>query len=444
MMPNAAGSATRTPRAMVGALLAVAACNAGPSAAGGLLLYEFGTAEVGLAAAGYSARAQDASTAFTNPAGMTRLEGTQALAGGQLMWLNNRFSIGGGTSAALGGDDGGRAFGSNGFVPGGGVFLTHSLSPDLRVGFSVAGNFGSLLDYGDNWVGRYRVQEATILGISFVPSIAYRVNDKLSLGAGVNAMYGIFEQQVAINNVLPGAPDGQLKADDNAWGWGANLGVLYQVTPATRVGLTWASQINLDFKAPAQFSGLGPGFSALFAARGLLGAQLNLGVRVPQQVMASAFHQLDERWALLGNVGWQQWSKFGEVEVGIENTLNPRSLTTAIDFKDTWHVAAGAQYRLSDPWRLNFGVAYDSGFQSGSNVSPLLPVNAAWRFGVGGEEQVSKTMKWGIAGELLYGGTLDVTKPSTLPPALGGRGNLVGSYDNTASVIVSVYGNWSF
>ena len=416
----------------------------GPAAAGGLLLYEIGTAEVGLAAAGYSARAQDASTAFTNPAGMTRLEGTQALAGGQLMWLNNRFSIGNGTAAALGGNDGGRVFGSDGFVPGGGAFVTHSVSPDLKVGFSVAGNFGSILDYDDKWVGRYRVQQATILGVSFVPSIAYRANDKLSLGAGVNAMYGICKQQVAVNNVLPNAPDGRLELDDKTWGWGVNLGLLYEVTPDTRVGLTWNSRIKLDFSAPAQFSGLGPGLSTLLGARGLLGAQVDLGVTVPQQVMGSVFTKIDERWAVMGNVGWQQWSKFGEVEVGIENTLNPQSLTTAIDFNDTWHVAVGAQYRPGGAWTINFGAAYDSGFQSRSEVSPLLPVNAAWRFGVGGEQQVSKTFKWGLASELLYGGTLDVDKRSALPPALGGRGNLVGSFDNTTSVIVSVYGNWNF
>jgi long-chain fatty acid transport protein len=426
------------------ALWAATGLASGPAAAGGLLLYELGTAEVGLAAAGYSARAQDASTAFTNPAGMTRLEGTQVLAGGQLMWLNNRFSIGDGTSAALGGNDGGRVFGSGGFVPGGGAFVTHSLSPDLKVGFAVAGNFGSIVDYDESWVGRYRVQQATLLGVSFVPSIAYRVNDKLSLGAGVNAMYGVFKQQVAVNNVLPGTPDGRLELDDNTWGWGANLGLLYQVSPETRVGLTWNSRVKLDFSAPAQFSGLGPGLSTLLGARGLLGAQVDLGVTVPQQVMASAFSKIDDRWAVMGNVGWQQWSKFGEAEVGIDNVLNPRSLTTALDFKDTWHVALGAQYRPSGPWTFNFGVAYDSGFQSGSNVSPLLPVNAAWRFGVGGEQQVSKTFKWGVAGELLYGGTLDVDQPSALPPVLGGRGSLVGSFDNTASVVFSAYGNWSF
>ena len=72
-----------------------AALMASAAQAGGLLLYEFGTAEPGFAAAGYAARAQDASTAFTNPAGMTRLDGTQVLAGGQLMWLNTQFSVDG-------------------------------------------------------------------------------------------------------------------------------------------------------------------------------------------------------------------------------------------------------------------------------------------------------------------------------------------------------------
>jgi len=119
----------------------------------------------------------------------------------------------------------------------------------------------------------------------------------------VNAMYGIFKQQVAVNNVLPNAPDGRLELDDNTWGWGANLGLLYEVAPETRVGLTWNSRVKLDFSAPAQFSGLGPGLSTLLGARGLLGTQLDLGVTVPQQVMASAFSKIDERWAVMGNVG---------------------------------------------------------------------------------------------------------------------------------------------
>jgi long-chain fatty acid transport protein len=417
---------------------------AGPACAGGLLLYEVGTADVGLAAAGYAARAQDAATAFTNPAGMTRLEGTQVVAGGQLMWLNQRFSIGSGTSPGLGDNDGGRAVGWSGFVPGGGLFVSHALNPDLRVGLSIVANFGSVLDYDDDWVGRYRVQEATILGVQFVPSIAYRVNERLSVGGGLNIVRGIFSNRVAINNLVPSAADGRLELSDGTWGFGANLGVLYQATPETRVGLTWTSQIDLDFAADANFSDLGPGLSALLGARGLLNARVDLGMKIPQQLMGSVHHRIDDRWAVMGNVGWQQWSKFGEVAVGIDNAANPVGLTTSLPFRDTWHAAVGAQYRANQAWTLNFGVAYDSGFQPGGQVSPLLPVNSAWRFGVGGEQQLDRNLKWGIAGAFLYGGTLDVAATGAVPPAAGGRGNLVGTYDTTASFVVSVYGNWSF
>lgn len=411
--------------------------------AGGLLLYEYGTAEPGLAAAGYAARAQDASTAFTNPAGMTQLDGTQVLVGGQLMWMNTQFSIDGATSPGLGSGDGGRVYGSNGYVPGGGAFLTHRVSPDLALGFAVAGNFGSMLDYDDGWVGRYRVQDADLVGVSVMPSIAYRVNDQLSLGAGLNGMYGMFDQRVAINNALPSLGDGRLEIDDDTWGWGANVGVLYEPTPDTRLGLTYTSEIDLDFRGPAQFSGIGPILTALLQSRGLLDARVDVGAKVPQQVMGSVYTAIDDSWALLGNLGWQDWSEFGETEIGIDNTQSPISLTNPLSFDDTWHAAVGAQYHTNDRWKVNFGLAYDSGFQDGNDVSPLFPVNSAWRFGIGGERQAGESFKWGFTTELLYGGNLHVDKRSMLPPVLGGRGDLGGSYDQTLGVVLTVYGNWT-
>jgi long-chain fatty acid transport protein len=427
---------------------------AGPAGAGGLFVYEVGTADVGLASAGYGARAQDASTVFTNPAGMTRLDGNQFLAAGQVLWSNTEFSIGSGTSPALGGNDGGYAVGSDGWFPGGGGFLSYSVSPDLKLGFALAGNFGAGLNYDDDWVGRYYVQETTILGISFLPSIAYRMSDKLSLGASLNALYGIYKNQVAINipdvlrpaHFVPShreATDGQLELDDNAWGWGMNLGLLYEIDAGTRLGLTWNSQVDLDFSAATQFSNLGQLGTALNNA-GLLGSTLDIGIKVPQQVMGSLFAQVNERWALLGSIGWQEWSKFGQVQLGLDDTTHPTSLTTDLEFNDTWHFAAGAQYRLSDPWLLNFGVAYDTGFQDGADVSPLLPVDSAWRFGVGAQQQLSKTTFWGFAAEYLYGGTLDTDVQGAVPVALGGRGDLVGSYNDIGNLFLAAYFNWKF
>ena len=419
----------------------VASC--GQANAGGLLGYEVGTEDLGLATAGYAVRAGDASTAFTNPAGMSLLKGQQVLVGTQLLYTNLKFSVDPGTSAALGNNDGGRAAGKSGFFPGGGLFISYAATPDITLGFASAGNFGASLKYNDDWVGRYYGQQSTLIGASLIPSIAYKVNDQLSLGFGVNAMYGYLKSVTAINNVLPGLGDGKLKLSDSTWGFGGNVGLLYQLTPDTRIGATYTSPLKLNFKSPAQFSGIGPGLSAVLGARGLLDTNVNLGVTVPQQVMLSAMHRIDARWTLFGDAGWQQWSKFGRVDVGIDSA-NPTNLTTQIAFKNTWHGAVGAQYQLSEPWRLDFGVAYDSKFQPGADVSPSLPANDAWRFGFGFEKRVSQSLSWGVGGEYISGGSLNVNKTALLPVAAGGRGNLVGAYRHIGTVVSSAHVSWTY
>jgi long-chain fatty acid transport protein len=359
-----------------------------------------------------------------------------------LLWGDVKFSVGGGTSPALGSGDGGYTVGQNGWFPGGGGYATYSVSPDLKLGMALTGNFGMPLNYDDGWVGRYYVQKATMLGISFMPSVAYRVSDKVSVGAALNAMYGVYKNQVAINNLNPAYGDGQLKMQDETWGWGANVGVLYELDARTRFGLVWNSQINLDFTAPLEFSNLAPGLQKFLGDRGLLDASLNVGIKVPQGVMLSAYAETSDRWALLGSVGWQQWSKFGQVQLGIDDVSNPTAVAANLAYKDTWHVSAGAQYRYSEPWLVNFGVGYDSGFQSG-NVSPVMPVNSAWRFGAGAQQQLDKQAFWGFAAEYVYGGNLDVATYGK-PVALGGRGDVVGSFNQTGSVFLAAYYNWKF
>jgi long-chain fatty acid transport protein len=379
---------------------------------------------------------------LTNPAGMTRLDGTQVLGAGQLLWGDVRFSRGTGTSPALGDGDGGYTVGQSGWFPGGGLFSTYTVSPDVKLGVAFTGNFGMPLNYDDDWVGRYYVQKATMLGLSFMPALAYKVSDTVSIGAALNAMYGIYKNQVAINNVLPGLGDGQLKMQDETWGWGANVGVLFQPDARTRVGLVWNSQVDLDFDAPLEFSNLGPAIHKALNDRGLLSASARVGIKVPQGVMLSGFAQTSDRWAVLGSVGWQQWSRFGQVQLGIDDVNNPTSVSKDLNFKDTWHAAVGAQYRYSDPWLLNFGIAYDSKFQTG-DLSPLLPANAAWRFGFGAQQQLSRTQFWGFGAEYAYGGTLDVNMHGN-PVALGGRGDLVGSYNHAGSIFLAGYYNWKF
>ncbi len=425
-------------RALVSSAIGLGSVACGTASAGGISLYEVGTADVGLASAGYSARAQDASTVFTNPAGMTRLSGDQFTLGTQMLYGDVGFSIEQGTTPALGSDDGGNPIG---WMPGGGMFYSHSVSPDFKLGLAITGNFGSVVEYDKSWIGRYRAQEGTLLGVSFLPSAAWRVNENLSLGVSLNAMYGKFDNKVAVNNIL--GPDGRLTLDDNAWGFGANVGLLYEVNSGTRFGITYTSPVKLDFKAKAQWNDLGPAIQALLASRGLLGANVDLGVTVPQGVNASFYHEIDPRWAILGSVGWQQWSKFGEVDVGVDSN-NPIGLTTKLDFNDTWHGAGGAQYKLSDGWTLNGGIAYDSGFQDNNAVALALPANAAWRFGIGGQKEQSEAFNWGLSLEYLYGGDLHTNISGSVPVALGGRGNVVGSFNSVDFLFLAANFNWKF
>ena len=166
--------------------------------AGGISLYEIATPDAGLASAGYASRAEDASTLFKNPAGMSLLEGTQVQGGLQALYGSVSFSPDASTSARLGTDDGGNAVG---WLPGGSLFIVAPLGEKWRVGLGMLSYFGLAEDYDDNWVGRYYVQKSALLGMSIMPSVSFQATDWLSIGAGLNAMYGFLDTEMAVNNV---------------------------------------------------------------------------------------------------------------------------------------------------------------------------------------------------------------------------------------------------
>ena len=175
----------------------------GMASAAGLWLYEMGTPDSGMASAGRAALASDASTVGFNPAGMIRLERSELLIGFAGLDVNAEFDI---SSTTNDGGDGGNA---GSFVPVGSLSYAHKLSPNLSVGIGAASYFGLGLDYDDDWAGRYYCQEAELLTFAINPAIAYRINEKLSIGAGIDIVYGKLYQEIAVNN-LAGRPDGQV------------------------------------------------------------------------------------------------------------------------------------------------------------------------------------------------------------------------------------------
>ena len=162
-------------------LLGLSLASLGPAGAwaGGLYVNEFATSSMGTAGAGASAKADDASTAFHNPAGMTRLDEHQLALGFAPGYANIEFDPDPSTPVA--GSDGGQ---QGGFIPTLSSQYVHVLSDRWRAGMSLISISGSILNPHDDWVGRFEIRNVSLLTLSAAPSLAYRVNDWLSLGAG--------------------------------------------------------------------------------------------------------------------------------------------------------------------------------------------------------------------------------------------------------------------
>ncbi len=154
--------------------------------------------------------------------------------------------------------------------------------------------------------------------------------------------------------------------------------------------------------------------------------------------MFSAYHDLNDRWAILGNLGWSDWSRFGKVGVRIDSESST-SLTVDAEYKDTWHAAVGAQYKASDLWLVSFGMAYDSGMMDDEDRPPDLAAGEAWRFGAGASYAWSEKFQLGFGYTLAWSGDLPMDQEGGV---LSGR--LAGEYEDVAMHFFAVNFRWTF
>jgi long-chain fatty acid transport protein len=281
------------------------------------------------------------------------------------------------------------------------------------------------------------VKQAALVGITFAPVASYRMNEQFSVGGGPNIMLAYPKSTANINNLLPpSTADGQVYVSDTTVGVGGQFGVRYEPKKSTRVGVTYYSPIKLNFSTTPTFSNLGTIGTAL-QNRGLLTRNLDLGMTVPQHVIVSGYHELNDRWAIMGDFGWENWSQFGKVDVAVSGGQNSPSLTTNIDYKDTYHTGIGTQYRLNPEWLLNGGFGYDSSMVSAANRSVALPVGATYKFGMGANWLKSPNVKLGFSYELAYSGDLSVSQNRG---PLGGQ--VTGQFQNVIAHFFAFTLNW--
>ncbi len=427
--------------------LSVSAALVGTStttSAAGFALIELNASGMGNAYAGQAASAQDASTIFFNPAGMTQLPGRQVVGAIHAISPQANFNNAGTTTLAPlqtrlgsnGGDAGGLAFVPN-------MYLSWQLTPRVFVGAGVNVPFGLKTDYSPEWMGRFHGITSEVRTINVNPSIAFKVSDALSLGFGINYQRVEATLTNAVNYSAAafgagGAPlltaiggagvegIGKVEGDDSSWGY--NLGAMINLSQATRLGLSYRSAIKHKLEGTTVFSGRPAALAA-----GIPDGLVTADVKLPDSASVSLFHKANAKWDILADASWTGWSSIKALNIVRTNGVLLAS--TPLDYKDSWRLSLGANYHMNDRWTLRGGVAYDQTPVPDLDRTVRIPDgNRTW-LAVGGQYRLSKAtaIDFGFAHLFVPSDpTVDSCSPAQAAanPAIvcAGKNRITGSY----------------
>ncbi|MFZ6046619.1 OmpP1/FadL family transporter [Pseudomonas sp. CR3202] len=351
------------------------------SLASGFAINEQSVSAMGTAFAGRSSSADDATTVFGNPAGMARLKREQISAGAAAILA--KTDIDDARSTFGGSNDGDMV--PTVVAPMG--YYVKPVDDKWAFGVGVYVPFGLITDYESGFAGRYYADKSEVRVITVQPTVSYRINDQLSVGFGptINRIDGELTSAV-VNPLSPGRNDGKVKVKGDDTALGFNAGVLFELDPRTRFGLTYHSKVDYTLRGDTTVSGSGP---VLGSSAGKYDASLDL--ETPESVDFSVTHDLNDAWTLYAGSTWTRWSRLEEIKVenkGVRGLLAPAlgTITEEQDWRDTWSYAVGAAYKLNRQWTLRAGLAYDQSPTRNEFRSPRIPsddrkilaLGAAW------------------------------------------------------------------
>jgi len=383
-----------------------------PSWAGGLYITEFGTPSNGVANAGAVAVAEDASTAWHNPAGLTHVSGSQFMGHGGLLIPNIKFDPDSDTPVS--GGDGGQA---GNLAPIIGTAFVHSLTDELKLGMALGSLAGAGLDYGSNWAGRQQATEIELLTVTGQPSVAFK-HHWLSVGAALQVSYGTLDYKLK----APNPAETRIKVDGDDWAFGYTVGVLIDFSEGTRLGVRYQSKNKFKFDGKLKTSG------------GLLGGvnvNSRLEILFPQYVEVGFYHDVNDQFALVATVDWEDWSQFNEIPL---STSTGASGAIPTGWDDTYKLSGGIRYRPSQPWLLMTGFAYDSSPVDAKDRTADLPVDRQLRYAVGAQYQWSERLNLGGSFEYIDLGDSKINNDRTLK----------GDFKRNEMFFIGLNANWTF
>lgn len=413
----------------------------GTAAASGFALIEQSASGLGNAYAGGAASAEDASTIFFNPAGMSRLSGKQIAVAVHAIKPSAKFSNNASVPAALQPTVGGTGGDAGSLAPVPNGYFAMEINPQTRFGLGINAPFGLQTEYDANWMGRFQAIKSKIQTVNLNPSLAYRVSDFMSIGAGISYQRITGDLTSAINysaaafsaGGLPllGAIGGAgkegtttISGSDSAWGY--NFGVLLNPSPQTRVGLAYRSTIQYKLTGSASFTN-----RPTLLAAAIPDGPVSLAIKMPDTFSASVFHQLNDKWDVMADLNWTGWSVFQQLKVDRANGAN---LTTVQEnWRNTWRVSVGANHHYNEQWTARVGLAYDQTPTSDAFRTARIPDGSRTWLSVGGQ------YKPGKESALDFGYAHLFVNNASINQAVSGAGTLNGTYSNSVDILSAQY-----
>lgn len=398
--------------------------------AGGFALSEQSVKGLGNAFAGAAASAEDASTVYFNPAGMMRLEGNQVSLAGHVIQPSAKFTNGNSNrlGTALSGGNGGDA-GVNALVPN--FYYVGNAGGGWRYGLGINVPFGLTTEYDPTWQGRYHAIKSELKTVNISPVVAWRVSPQLSIGGGINIMLAEALLSNAVDyGALLGASQtsdrlGTVKGDDQ--GYGFNVGFLYDMSPGTRVGVTYRSKITQKLDGTVTYDSPVSVFQ---------NATAHAKVTLPESLSFSVHHEMGGGWIFLADATHTRWSRFKELRVDYDSSQPD----TVIDesWKNVWRVAVGANYKAPGPWTWRMGVAYDQEpIPDAARRTPRIPGNDRKWLAAGFTYQPDKKFGVDVGYAHLFVSDAAINNTTSLSHVLN------GTYKSSVNIL-SAQLNWVF
>lgn len=344
----------------------VASVFASQAYAAGFQLSEQSSIQMGRAMAGAGVMGDDLSAVHYNPAGMTLLEGTRIQATGTWVAVNAEYK-----GDKTGATENGRKKGQ--LVPAG--YIAHQVNDQVWLGLGLTVPYGMGTDFGRDWEGAGRGNKSMILTFDINPNVAWKINEKFSVGAGLSLQYA--KAKLGMGDAKQGNnyyANGTVEGDSWAWGW--NVGMLFQPIETVRLGLAYRSHIahNAEGHSTVEFDEI-PGGPLAGVSGQTFVSDMKVRIKTPDTLTFSAAWDATQDLTLSATARWSKWSNFDTLSIENSNPafgmIHKSTIEVENHWDDTWFFSLGADYRLNDQWTVRGGVAYDQG-----------PVDNAYRMAV--------------------------------------------------------------